>query len=126
MVVVSNAIVLLAHDSAHRSLGISLGPWQQAFVYSILVPGPIIALLVMHRKVGHGHALLLVPMLGSLVCGGYHRFLAISPDHVAQLPPGDSQHLFRVTAALTALIQAAGAFGAGTAPGRLARARPES
>jgi hypothetical protein len=126
VVVVSNAIVLLAHDSAHRSLGVSLSPWQLAFVYSVIVPGPILALLLMRRNARYGDALLLVTMLGSLLFGVYHHYVAISPDHVAHLPPGGSQPLFRTTAALMACIQAAGVVVAGVSLGRRGGAKPLS
>jgi hypothetical protein len=35
-----NAVVLLAHDSAHRSLGILSSPWQKAFIYSEVTSRP--------------------------------------------------------------------------------------
>ena len=121
--VLLNAIVLLVHGSAHRGLGVLLSPWQQAFVYGFIVPGPLIALALVRRHAGPGYALLLISMLGSLLFGVYHHFIAFSPDHVAQLPPGDSQPLFRVTAVLMAAIELAGVAVAAVALGRLARER---
>lgn len=121
VVVLLNAIVLLAHDSAHRSLGVLLSSWQQAFVYSVIVPGPIIALFLIRKRALSGYALLLVSMLGSLLFGVYYHFVAVSPDHVAHLPPGDSQHLFRATAALMASIQAGGTVVAAVALVQLKR-----
>ena len=124
-VVLMNAIVLLAHDSAHGRLGILLSPWQQAFVYTVIVPGPLVALfLILRRRARQGYALLLVSMLGSLLFGVYHHFVAVSPDHVSHLPPGDAQGLFRTTAALMALVQAAGSVLAAVALARLGRERP--
>jgi hypothetical protein len=123
--VLLNAIVLLAHDSAHRSLGVLLSPWQQAFVYTVIVAGPLIGLLLVLRgRTRQGYVLLLVAMLGSLLFGVYHHFVAVSPDHVSHLPSGDSQGLFRTTAALMALIQAAGSALAAVALARLGRDRP--
>jgi hypothetical protein len=109
-VVLVNAVVLLAHDSAHRSLGILLSPWQEAFIYSVIVAGPILALLVLRQNEAYGYALLILSMLGSFLFGVYHHFIAVSPDHVAHLPPGGAQCLFRVTAVLMAITQGAGAF----------------
>jgi hypothetical protein len=65
-------------------------------------------------------------MLGSLLFGVYHHYVAVSPDHVAHLPPGESQPLFRATAALMACIQAGGVVVAGVALGRRRRAKPVS
>ena len=118
-VVLVNAIILLAHDRAHQELGVLLSSWQQAFVYTVIVPGPFVALLLLRRHPLHGYALLLVTMVGSLLFGVYHHFVAVSPDHVAHLPPGDAQPLFRATAALMALVQAAGAGVAAMALRRL-------
>ena len=123
-VVVLNAVVLLAHGSAHRSLGVLLSPWQEAFVYGVIVPGPILALVLVRRHPRHGYTLLLATMLGSLFFGVYHHFIAVSPDHVAHLPPGDSQPLFRATAVLMACLELAGAAVAAVALARLARERP--
>jgi hypothetical protein len=52
-------------------------------------------------------------MFGSLLFGVYHHYILVSPDHVAHLPAGDSQGLFRLTAAAMAVVELAGAgFGA--------------
>ena len=122
-IVLLNAVVLLAHGSAHRSLGVLLSPWQQTFVYGVVVPGPLVALALLRRHARQGYTLLLISMLGSLLFGVYPHYVAVSPDHVAHLPPGDSQPLFRITAALMAFLEAAGAIVAAVALGRLARER---
>ena len=107
-IVIAHAVVLVAHDVAHRDLVVLLNAWQQAFVYSVIVPGPFIALLLLRRYRREGYALLLVAMLGSLLFGLYHHYVAVSPDHVDHLPAGDSQGLFRVTALLMILVESAG------------------
>jgi hypothetical protein len=119
VVVVVNAIILLAHNDAHQRLGVMLNWWQQAFVYSVIVPGPIIAVLLLPKRPLCGYALLLVTMVGSLVFGVYHHFVSVSPDHVAHLPPGDAQPLFRVTAAAMVVVEAIGAAIAAIALARL-------
>ncbi|MFQ5526344.1 MAG: hypothetical protein ACE5GX_08800, partial [Thermoanaerobaculia bacterium] len=51
-------------------------------------------------------------LLGSLAFGVYYHYVNISPDHVAHLPPGDAQGLFRWTAlALPAVEACAAAVG---------------
>ncbi len=47
-------------------------------------------------------------MFGSLAFGVYHHYVGISPDHVAHLPPGSEQGLFKQTAWLMAAAEAAG------------------
>jgi len=118
-VVVINAIILLCHNDAHQRLGVMLNSWQQAFVYSIIVPGPIVAALLLWRHPFYGYSLLLVTMVGSLVFGVYHHFVSVSPDHVAHLPAGDAQALFRATAFLMAVAEASGASLAAIGLGRL-------
>jgi hypothetical protein len=107
-VVLANALVLLLHDAAHRDLGIPLDAWQKAFVYTVIVPGPIVALLVLHRAPRGGYALLLVSMLGSLLFGLHHHYGVVSPDHVDHLPAGEARALFRLTAFSMAFVEAAG------------------
>ena len=121
-IVVLNALVLAAHNRAHQELGVDLNAWQQAFVYTVIVPGPILGLLLIRSTARLGYAVLLISMLGSLVFGVYHHYAAVSPDHVSHLPPGDAQDLFRVTAALMVMVQAAGTIVAAVA---LAQPAPE-
>ena len=101
--------VLLAHDAAHRSLGVALVPWQTVFVYSVIVVGPLAAgVLLRLGRMRTGYLLLAVTMLGSLLFGGYHHYVGISPDHVDHLPPGTAQGLFRTTAFAMLVVEAAG------------------
>jgi hypothetical protein len=76
-VVLLNAVVLLAHGSAHRSLGVLLSSWQQAFVYGVIVPGPILALVLLRRHAPRGYALLLASMPGSLLFGVTYHFVPL-------------------------------------------------
>jgi hypothetical protein len=109
LVVLAHAAVLLGHDLAHQELGVGLNTWQTAYAYSVIVPAPIIAMLMLRRHPREAYALLFVSMLGALLFGAYHHYLAISPDHVDHLPPGDAQGLFRGTALWMAILEAAGA-----------------
>jgi hypothetical protein len=113
-VVLLHAVILLAHDSAHRDLGVALVLWQTIFVYLVIVAGPLLAAaLAFTRRARSAYALLAVTMLGSFVFGAFHHYVAISPDHVAHLPAGAAQPLFKGTAALMAGVEAlAAAFGA--------------
>lgn len=106
--VLLHAGALLAHDAAHRSLGIDLALWQAAFAYVVIAAGPLAALVLLRARPPAGHALLALTMAGALVFTVSHHYLAVSPDHVAHLPPGDARPLFRWTAAALAVLEAGG------------------
>lgn len=112
--VVAHALVLLGHDAAHSDLAVHLKLWQTIFAYSVIVAAPIAAVtLVFTRHARLGFGLLAVSMLGSLLFGVYHHYILVSLDHVAHLPAGESQGLFRLTAAVMAVVElAAAGFGA--------------
>ena len=109
-IVVLHAASLLGHDWAHRSLGVGLAPWQIAFAYSVIVAAPVLsAVLIFTRHARAGFALLAISMLGALVFGVYHHYVLVSPDHVHHLPAGDGQGICRITAAVMAVLELAGA-----------------
>ena len=109
ILVAIHALVLSAHDAAHRELAIHLNVWQTIFAYSVIVVAPVLAaVMIFTRYTRFGFGLLAVSMLGALVFGVYHHFILESPDHVAFLPEGELQGLFRVTAAAMAVVELAG------------------
>ena len=108
-IVVLHAAILLAHDWAHRSLGVDLAPWQIVFAYSVIVTAPVIsAVAVFTRFARSGYMLLAISMFGALLFGVYHHYILISPDHVHHLPAGDGQDVFRATAGLMAAVEFVG------------------
>jgi hypothetical protein len=110
LVVGVHAAVLLGHDYAHRDLVVELVLWQTLFAYSVIVLAPLAAAaLTFTARARTGYALLAVSMLGALVFGFYHHYVLISPDHVDHLPHGDTQGLFRTTAAVMVVLELAGA-----------------
>ena len=64
-------------------------------------------------------------MLAALAFGAVHHYVLVSPDHVAHLPEGDAQGLFRATAAAMLVLEAAGAWAGWRAFGAL-RERAEA
>jgi hypothetical protein len=44
-------------------------------------------------------------MVGSLIFEGYHHFLAMSPDHVSQVPAGPWGDTFRFTAIASVITE---------------------
>ncbi len=109
LIVIVHQAVALAHGWAHKWLGVDLEPWQWVYVYSVITAAPLVAMVLYFTRWQRAGALLLgVSMLGSLLFGVYHHFMAISPDHVSHLPHGDLQGLFIGTAILLMPVEAAG------------------
>jgi len=104
-----HALVILSHDAAHRELAIKLNDWQTIFVFSVIVAAPFLAALLAFTQYARlGFGLLAVSMSGAFLFGIYHHYILISPDHVAHLPGGESQGLFRASAAVMAFLEFAG------------------
>jgi len=109
ILVAIHALVLLAHDAAHRDLAVHLNTWQTIFAYSVIVVAPVLAVAAAFTRYAQlGFGLLAASMFGALVFGVYHHYILVSPDHVAHLPAGDSQGLFRATAAAMPVLEFAG------------------
>lgn len=108
-VVLAHFVIVLVHGSAHTNLNVGLATWQNVFVLIVIVVAPLVAGIVIWTRFSRfGFALLSAAMGGALIFGAYFHYLAISPDHVSHLPPGDAQGTFRLTALLLALTEAIG------------------
>lgn len=108
-VVLAHFVVVLLHGSAHTRLKVDLAVWQNVFVFIVIVVAPLFAGIVLWTRYSRfGFALLAAAMSGALVFGAYFHYLAISPDHVSHLPPGEAQGTFRLTALLLAITEAIG------------------
>jgi hypothetical protein len=107
-IAVVNLVLLVAHGWVHRVLGVALSPAQTAIVYGLIVPGPLIALLLLVRSPFLANCVLLITMTVGLVFGGLFHYLVVSPDHVAHLPPSSGGALFRASAAGLAIAEAIG------------------
>jgi hypothetical protein len=109
LAVLAHAVVALVHGVAHVRLGVALNTWQQCYVAIVIALAPLVAAgMLGTRWARWGYALLAASMAGSLVFGVYFHYVAVSPDHVAHLPPGDWQGWFRGTALLLAVAEAFG------------------
>jgi hypothetical protein len=73
--------------------------------------GPFAGLALSRWRPAAGAWLVAATMTGALVFGIVNHFLIVSPDHVSQVS-GQGQGLFRTTAVLLVLTEAAG-IGAG-------------
>ena len=109
VVVLVHFAVVVFHGSAHTNLKVDLAAWQSVFVLIVIVVAPLVAaILIWTRLSRFGFVLLAASMAGALLFGVYFHYLAISPDHVSHLPPGDAQGAFRWTALLLAITEAIG------------------
>ena len=107
--VIAHLIVNLLHGRAHTKLGVGLTSFQQFYVIAVILVAPLIALLLSWTRYARASLwLLLASMLGSLIFGACYHYIIVSSDHVAHLPPGDARGLFRVTALLLLITEAAG------------------
>jgi hypothetical protein len=107
--VILHGVVVWFHGAAHKELGVGLALWERIFVDVVILGAPVVALVLIWTPLKKcGYLTLALSMAGALVFGVYHHFIAISPDHVAHLPPGDAQGIFKVTAALLVATEALG------------------
>lgn len=109
LAVLIHAVIAALHGAAHTELGIQMTAAENAFINSVIVAAPIVAAILLWTRFARAGAILLaLSMAGALLFGGYHHYVAISPDHVAHLPPGTLQGQFRATAALLVVSEAIG------------------
>src|SRR5262245_56638501 len=98
------AIVLL-HGRAHAELHIDLSSLQTIFVVGVIVIGPRLAMLLLWTRYQRaGLWLLTLSMTGACLFGLYNHFVALSPDHVTQVPHGSWGEVFRTTAVLLVIV----------------------
>lgn len=110
LVVLGNLVVNIVHGEAHQQLQILLSPRDEAFVIIVIMVCPVVAMVMMWvSRRRWGPFLLTLSMLGSLVFGAYKHFVAVSPDHVSQAPPGTWGTVFVITSYLLLFAEALGA-----------------
>jgi hypothetical protein len=105
--VLVHGVPLVLHSIAHTQLGIYL-PSVLANVYiaAVLFAAPVIAAVLLWMGwLRSGGWLLVASMLGSLVFEVYNHFMAMSPDHVSQVPSGTWGDIFRITATASAITE---------------------
>lgn len=109
VVVVVHGVVNAAHGAAHSMLGVEISSWQQAFIGIVIGLSPLVAaVLLWTSRARLGAAILIGSMAAAFVFGVYYHYVAVSPDHVDHLPPGDARGLFRGSALFVAASQALG------------------
>lgn len=104
--VLAHLVVNVLHGRAHESLGVGLNTFQNIYVITVILIAPLIAMLLLWTRYARtGLLLLVISMAGSLIFGAIYHYVIVSTDHVAHLPPGDAQGMFRITAVLLILTE---------------------
>ena len=107
IVVVAHLLISLVHGAAHTMAQVPLSPAANAFVFAVILAGPLIGLGLMWPFQRVGAWLIALTMAGALVFGFVNHFVLSSPDHVAHVDP-QWRPLFTTTAVLLALTEALG------------------
>ena len=111
VIVLVHLLVNIVHGLAHRALGVGLSPLGSAFVVVVILILPLIAMALlwtMRKRVGL--ILLTLSMLGALLFGLYHHFVATGPDHVHAQPSGGWGDAFVLTSYLLLISEALGTY----------------
>jgi hypothetical protein len=108
--VVVHGIPLVLHSMAHMQLGIYLSSVvANVYIGVVLFAAPVVAVaLLWARWTRSGAWLLALSMLGSLIFEVYNHFMAMSPDHVSQVPASTWGEVFRMTAVASAITEVLG------------------
>jgi hypothetical protein len=102
-----HAVVAGLHRAAHEELHIDLSQTQWAFVIVVITVAPVLAAVLLWTPLGRAGAwLLALSMAGSFAFGAYYHFIAMSNDHVSQVPAGRWGTIFEITAYLLAFLEA--------------------
>jgi hypothetical protein len=110
-IVAAHLPVNIVHGLAHRELHVGLAPLASIFVIVVVLVFPLIAtVLLWTAEKRLGLVLLWLSMLGSLLFGLYHHFLAVSPDHIHSQPSGGWGTTFVLTAYLLLITEATGTY----------------
>jgi hypothetical protein len=101
----------IAHAAAHLSLKVSLNLGDTAFVVTIILLCPLIAMgFLWTSRARMGLLLLAFSMGGSLLFGLYHHFVAEGPDHVGSHGLGLWAATFTISAYVLLVLEAIGTY----------------
>ena len=106
-VVLTHVAINVAHGRAHAGAQVPLGLAGAAFVYLVILAGPLAGLALWRWRPRLGGWIVAATMAGALGFGVINHFIIDGPDHVAHVAAG-WRMLFGMTAALLAVCEAAG------------------
>jgi hypothetical protein len=112
-VVLVHLALSFVHGAAHSGGNVTLGTAGNLFVYIVILAGPIVGLLIAclaeaPQTRRWGSWIVALTMSGSLVFGLVNHFIIQGTDHVSHVV-AEWRTQFAVTAALLAVVEAAGA-----------------
>jgi len=105
--VLAHLIISIVHGAAHAGAHVPLSPAASAFVFIVILAGPLVGLVLTWPARRLGSWVIALTMAGSLVFGFVNHFVFESPDHVARVG-AQWRALFATTAVLLALTEALG------------------
>ncbi len=107
-IVLAHLAVSVVHGTAHSGAQVALDIPGTMFVYIVILIGPLAGLAVSFWRPQTGAWIVALTMTGSLIFGLINHFIIEGADHVAHVAPA-WRALFASTAALLAVVEAAGA-----------------
>lgn len=99
--------ISFVHGAAHSGAHVALSPAATAFVFVVILAGPVAGLALMRPAARLGASLVALTMAGALVFGVLNHFIVPSGDHVAHVDPA-WRAMFAGTAVLLAVTELAG------------------
>lgn len=97
--------ISVIHGTAHSNARVNLSTAGNVFVFTVILAGPLIGLVLLWPAERLGLWLIALTMWASLVFGVINHFVLSSPDHVAHVDP-QFRSLFTTTAVLLAVTEA--------------------
>jgi hypothetical protein len=107
-IVLAHLALSIVHGAAHSGAQVALDTAGTLFVYIVILIGPLAGLAVSRWQPQLGAWIVALAMSGSLIFGLINHFIIQGADHVAHVAPA-WRALFASTAALLAVVEAAGA-----------------
>jgi hypothetical protein len=104
--VVLHLIVSVVHGAAHSGAQVALPLAGALFVYIVILAGPLVGLIVAHRRPSSGAAIVALTMAGAFAFGVVNHFIIPGSDHVTHVAR-DWRFAFGSTAVLLAVLEAA-------------------
>jgi hypothetical protein len=106
-IVVVHLAINIVHGQAHTGALVPLSPTAAAFVYIVILAGPLVGLGVSLWRLQAGAWIVALSMAGALIFGLINHFIIAGPDHVAHVA-AEWRSLFGITAVLLVVSEAAG------------------
>jgi hypothetical protein len=106
--VVVHLVISIVHGLAHDGARVPMSTAANAFVFVVILAGPIAGLVLTRWSPPSGNWLIAVTLLASLIFGVVNHFVLVSPDHVGHVA-SDWRVLFGATAVLLAISEGLGA-----------------